>query len=175
MVGCCSHVWLFGTTWTVAHQASLSMGFSKQGYWSGLLCLPPGDHPNPRITPSSLSLLHWQEDSLPLSVPGKPYLTYQFSSVQSLSRVRLFATPWIAAHQASLSITNTQTLLKLMPIESVMPSASHPLPSPSPPAPNPSQHLRVAVFLVYCIWSLWYDQLFPVLIFAYKLICSSIH
>ena len=83
MVGCCSHVWLFGTTWTVAHQASLSMGFSKQGYWSGLLCLPPGDHPNPRITPSSLSLLHWQEDSLPLSVPGKPYLTYQFSSVQS--------------------------------------------------------------------------------------------
>ena len=124
MVGCCSHVWLFGTTWTVAHQASLSMGFSKQGYWSGLLCLPPGDHPNPRITPSSLSLLHWQEDSLPLSVPGKPYLTYQFSSVQSLSRVRLFATPWIAAHQASLSITDSQSIFKLMSIESVM-SSSH--------------------------------------------------
>ena len=46
----------------------------------------------------------------------------QFSSVQSLSCVRLFATPWIAAHQASLSITNSQSLLKLMPIESVMPS-----------------------------------------------------
>ena len=45
----------------------------------------------------------------------------QFSSVQSLSRVRLFATPWIAAHQASLSITNSQGLLKLMPIKSVMP------------------------------------------------------
>ena len=44
------------------------------------------------------------------------------SSVQSLSRVRLFVTPWIAAHQASLSITNCWSLLKLMSIESVMPS-----------------------------------------------------
>ena len=42
-------------------------------------------------------------------------------SIQSLSRVRLFATPWIAACQASLSITNSQSLLKLMPIEWVMP------------------------------------------------------
>ena len=44
-------------------------------------------------------------------------------SVQSLSRVWLFVTPWIAAHQASLSITNSWSLLKLMPIESVMPSS----------------------------------------------------
>ena len=43
-------------------------------------------------------------------------------SVQSLSRVRLFVTPWTAARQASLSITNSRSLLKLMPIESVMPS-----------------------------------------------------
>ena len=48
---------------------------------------------------------------------------YTISSVQSLSRVRLFATPWIAAGQASLSITNSQSLLKLMPIELVMPSS----------------------------------------------------
>ena len=47
----------------------------------------------------------------------------QFSSVQSLSRVRLFATPWIAAHQASLSITNSQNSLRLTSIESVMPSS----------------------------------------------------
>ena len=46
----------------------------------------------------------------------------QFSSVQSLSRVWLFATQWIAAHQASLSITNPRSLLKLTSIESVMPS-----------------------------------------------------
>ena len=62
----------------------------------------------------------------------------QFSSVQSLSSVRLFATPWTAAHQASLSNTNSWSPPKLMPIESVMPS--HPLSSLSPPAPNPSQH-----------------------------------
>ena len=44
-------------------------------------------------------------------------------SVQSLSRVRLFAIPWTKAHQTSLSITNSQSLLKLMSIESVMPSS----------------------------------------------------
>ena len=47
---------------------------------------------------------------------------HQFSSVQSLSHVQLFATPWTAAHQASLSITNSRSSLKLMSIESVMPS-----------------------------------------------------
>jgi len=46
----------------------------------------------------------------------------EFSSVQSLSHVQLFVTPWTAAHQASLSITNSLSLLKLMSIESVMPS-----------------------------------------------------
>ena len=47
----------------------------------------------------------------------------QFSSVQSLSRVRLFVTPWIAARQASLSITNSQSSLRLASIKSVMPSS----------------------------------------------------
>ena len=51
------------------------------------------------------------------------YLSVQFSSVQSLSRVQLFATPWIAASQASLSITNSQSSLKLMSIKSVMQSS----------------------------------------------------
>ena len=46
-----------------------------------------------------------------------------FNSIQSLSHVQLFATPWTAAHHASLSITNSQSLLKLMSIESVMPSS----------------------------------------------------
>ena len=50
------------------------------------------------------------------------YLSVQFSSVQSLSHVHLFVIPWNAACQASLSITNSQNLLKLMSIESVMPS-----------------------------------------------------
>ena len=51
------------------------------------------------------------------------FIVFSLSSVQSLSCVQLFATPWTAAHQASLSITNFQSLLKLMSIESVMPSS----------------------------------------------------
>ena len=70
------------------------------------------------------------------------FLVYlQFSSVQSLSCVRLFATPWIAARQASLSITNSRSSLRLYVhrvSDAIQPS--HPLSSPSPPAPNPSQH-----------------------------------
>ena len=44
----------FATPWTAAHQAPLSMGFSRQEYWSGLPCPPPGDLPNPGVEPSSL-------------------------------------------------------------------------------------------------------------------------
>ena len=51
------------------------------------------------------------------------YSSVQFSSVQSLSRFQLFATPWIAAHQASLSITSSRSSLRLMSVESVMPSS----------------------------------------------------
>ena len=62
---------------------------------------------------------------------NNPFSSVQFSSVQSLSRVRLFVIPWIAARQASPSITNSWSLLKLMSIESVMPSSRlilcHPL------------------------------------------------
>ena len=50
-------------------------------------------------------------------------IKFHFSSVQLLSHVRLFATPWIAAYQASLSITNSQSSLRLTSIESVMPSS----------------------------------------------------
>ena len=63
-----------------------------------------------------------------------------FSSVQSLSHVQLFATSWIAAHQASLSITNSRSSLTHVHRVSDAIQPSHPLSSPSPPAPNPSQH-----------------------------------
>ena len=58
---------------TVAHQAPLSMGFSRQEYWNGLPCPPPGDLPSPRMEPKPLkSNLHWQAGSLPLEPTGKP-------------------------------------------------------------------------------------------------------
>ena len=67
-------------------------------------------------------------------------LIFSNSLVQLLSCVQLFATPWTAAHQASLSINNSQSLLKLMSIESVMPYNHLILSSPSPPAFRLSQH-----------------------------------
>ena len=49
------HIWLLAALWTVAHQAPLSMGFSRQEYWSGLPFPPPGDFPDPGIEPQSLT------------------------------------------------------------------------------------------------------------------------
>jgi len=74
--------------------------------------------------PLNLSMLHFWVVScdIPSSSVILSLAAYQFSSVQSLSHVRLFATPWTAAHQASVSITNSWSLLKLMSIELVMPS-----------------------------------------------------
>ena len=67
-------------------------------------------------------------------------LKISIGSVQSFSHVQLFANPWTVAHQASLSVTNSWSLLKLMSIELVMPSnPPHPVLSPSPPTLNLSQ------------------------------------
>ena len=100
-----SRVWLSVSPWAITHQAPLSVEFSRQEYWSVLPCPPPGDLSDPGIEPTSLV---------------SPAV--QFSSVQSLSRVQLLATPWTVAHQASLSITNSKTPLKPMSTELVMPS-----------------------------------------------------
>ena len=113
-----SHVQFFVTPWTVALQDPLSMAFSRQGYWSGLPFPTLGNLSNPGTEPTSSALA----DSLSLSHWGSPSESLQFSSVRSLSRVRLFATPWTAARQASLSITNSQSLPKLRSTELVMPS-----------------------------------------------------
>ena len=59
MLTCCSSVQLFATLWTVAHQAPLSVEFPRQEYWSGLLCPPPGDLPNPGIKSTSLMSRRW--------------------------------------------------------------------------------------------------------------------
>ena len=94
---------------TEAHQAPQSMRFSRQEHWSGLSFPPPGDLPHPGI------------EAIPLTSPSLAggFLTTSATSVQSLSHVRLCATPWTAAFQVSLSITNSWSLPKLMSIESV--------------------------------------------------------
>ena len=63
----------FVTLWTVARQAPLSMGFSRQEYWSGFPFPPPKDLPSPGTEPASLAL---QGDSLPLRHLGRPYINY---------------------------------------------------------------------------------------------------
>ena len=148
-----SCVQLCATRWTIAHQAPLSMGFSRQEHWSGLPCSPPGDLPDPGMETASFMSSALAGSSLPLAPPGKSYglfslpphglyspwnspgqnagvgslsllqgicptqglnpglphcrrilyqlshkrsptvYSVQFSSVQSLSRVRLFVTP----------------------------------------------------------------------------------
>ena len=110
MLICFSCVRLFVTPWTAAHQAPLSIAFPRQEYWSGCCFLLQGNLPDPGIEPMSPEAPALQADS--------------FSSVQSLSRVQLFATPWTAARQASLFIINCQSLLKLISIQSVV-SSNH--------------------------------------------------
>ena len=101
------------------------------------ICLPDPFHKWNKIPPFFLcSLIH------SCILLFKKYLSVyisialSISSVQSLSRVRLFTTPWTAAHQASLSITNSQNLLKLISIELMMP------PSISSPVIPFSSHLQ---------------------------------
>ena len=102
---------------TATRQAPLSMGVP--GKYTGVSC-----HfilQRTFLTQDwQMGLLHWQIDSLPLSHQRRHNST--FSLAQSLSRVQVFATAWTAARQTSLSITNSRSLLKLMSIESVMPS-----------------------------------------------------
>ena len=69
-----SRVRLFATRWTVAHQAPLSMGFSRQEYWSGLPCPPSGDLPNPGIEPGPPPS---QMNSLLSEPPGKHHFPPQ--------------------------------------------------------------------------------------------------
>ena len=106
---------------TIAHQAPLSMEFSRQEYWRWLPLPPPGDLPNLGIELASLMSPALAGRFFTTRATGKA-LFPMFSSGQLLNHVLLFVSPWTAAHQASLSITNSLSLLKLMSIESVMPS-----------------------------------------------------
>ena len=97
-----SHVQLFVTPGTVAHQAPLSMGLSRQEYWSGLPFPPPGDLPNPGIKPKSPAL---QADALPSESPGKPQIPDQRVGVRNFQTFFFkgvpFYIPCTKSHQSS--------------------------------------------------------------------------
>ena len=79
-----SRVRLFATPWTVAYQAPLSMGFSRQECWSGVPFPSPGDLPDPGIKPGSPAL---QANALPSEPPGKPTL-YDNTVLKEISLAR---------------------------------------------------------------------------------------
>ena len=138
-------VWLFAMLWTAAHQSSLSMGFSKQEYWSGLPRPAPGDLHDPGIELGSPAL---QADSLPQSHWESPHIPYgydifyvfssdQFTSVTqsclTLCNPMNCSTPDLPVHYQLLEFTQTHVHRVSDAIQ-----PSHPLLSPFPPAPNPS-------------------------------------
>ena len=121
-----SRVQLSVTPWTMAHQAPLSMGLSRQEHWNGL----------------------------PFPSSAIKYEVSEGSEVKSLSCVRLFATPWTVARQAPLSITSSRSLLKFMSIELVM--ASHHLilchPLLLPPSIFPSIRVFSKESVLHTTW-----------------------
>ena len=144
-----SRIQIFAALWTAAHQTSLPVTNSQSLLkLMSIKSVMPSSHLilcRPllllRLIPPSIRVF---SDESALCIRWRKYWTFsfsispsnEFSSVQSLW---LFATPWTAAYQASLSITNSWSLLKLMSIESVMPS-NHLILSPSSlPIPNVSQ------------------------------------
>ena len=74
-----SHVWFFVTPWTVAHQAPLSMEYSRQEYWSGLPFPSPGDLPHPGIKHQKKNLLHCRQILYHLSHQGSPIANIEVS------------------------------------------------------------------------------------------------
>ena len=95
------------TPWTVAYQASLSMGLSRQEYWNGLLCPPPGDLPDLGIEPTSLSFMlpALADGFFALAPPGKPQESVSCFVFLTLRLYCLtLCDPWTVDQQGPLSM-----------------------------------------------------------------------
>ena len=132
-----SCVQFFAIPWTVAHQAPLSMGFSRQEYWCMLPCPPLGDLSDPGIELKALMSPSLAGRLFTTMPPGIP--SVQFSSVAqscpTLCDPMNCSTPGLPVHHKLPEFTQTHDHGVSDAIQ-----PSHPLLSPSPPAPNPSQH-----------------------------------
>ena len=105
-----SCVWLFATPGTVVHQVSLSMGFSRQEYWSRLLCPPPGDLPNRGIEPESLTSPALAGRVLPLAPPGRPLWPPNWSDFFSCTLPPWGPGKWIMETTGLVSFYNCKYL-----------------------------------------------------------------
>ena len=195
MLSCFSCVLLFVTLWTIALRVPVSMGFSRQEYWSGLPCPFPGHLSIQGSEPCLLQLLHCRHilyhwatanakslqscptlcDLIDISPPGSPvpgilqartleWVAISFSKawkwkvkVKSLSRVRLLATPWIAAYQAPPSMGFSKQDYW----------SGVPLPSPTEPLGKPiiDFYKTILVLGVQCN-----DSMFSFIVFHFKLL-----
>ena len=130
-----SRVRLLSTLWTIAYQAPLSIGFSRQKYWSESHCPSPGDLPSPGIEPASLATPALQADSLLLSHRRSPDLRY----VSAIDGFRAYNIPFI-----ELSLLALYCLYSVLgcPRDGIPPDIRQlflfaitlPPPSPLPPA-----------------------------------------
>ena len=108
MLSCFSCVWLIAALWTVARQAALSMEFSRQEYWSGWPCLPPGDLPDPGIKHQSTASPALQADSLPLNHWGSLIGGWLFSNLfESVNA-------WVTCMQSHRHSTSFSALIWVM-------------------------------------------------------------
>ena len=96
-----SHVQLFGTPWTVACQAPLSMGFSRQEYWSVLPFPSPGDLPDPGIEPRSLAL---EADALTSEPPGKAFDCVDDKNCGKFFKRWVYQTTWPASWDICMQV-----------------------------------------------------------------------
>ena len=127
VLSCFSHVQLFVTLWTVACQTPMSMGLSRQEYWSGLPFPPPGDLSNPGTEHVSLIDRWVLSHSVQFSSVAQSCLTLCDPMNSSM--------PGLPAHHQLLEFTQTHVHRVSDAIQ-----PSHPLSFPFPPAPSPSQH-----------------------------------
>ena len=129
-----SGVQLFTTLWTVAHQAPLSIGFSRQEYWSGLPCPSPGDLPNQGLNWVFYISCIGRWVLLPLAPPGK-LINSVAQSCPTLCNPIDYSTPGFPVLHQLLELAQTHVHWVGDAIQQ-----SHPLSYPSPPAFNLSQH-----------------------------------
>ena len=133
-----SHVWVFATLWIVACQVPLSMGFSRQEYWSGLPFPFPGDLPDPVIETVSPASPVLAGEFFTTEPSGKPSSVQFISVAQScltLCDPMNSSTPGLPVHNQLPEPTQTHVHWVSDAIQ-----PSHPLSSPSPPALKLSQH-----------------------------------
>ena len=120
-----SHVWLFVTLWIVAHQAPLSMGLSRQEYWSGLPFPPPGDLPDPGIKPRSPKSPTLAGGFFTTEPPGKPQSDSESLSIVSHSlRPHGLSSPWNAPGQ-NTGVGSLSLLQGIFPTQGSNPGLPH--------------------------------------------------